>query len=183
MGLAPLKQFGITKRHCDHPAGDFRRRLSGRSVDGHHGQRGSVHRRRRREDAAGDAEDHGRFRGRPCRAAGRKSQRALQSRAGGGWPHGHGVGRIFVEAHAEAELRHAFESFRRRAAGARSAERAEAPGAFTCTKPTVRSRAKTWSASAAWLLSSDVCALARCSTGSSSRWATTPCAERRERRC
>ncbi len=64
MALAPLKQFGITRVDRHHPAGHLGRGLSGRAFHGHHRQRDSVHRRRRRKDAAGDAEDPGRFRGR-----------------------------------------------------------------------------------------------------------------------
>jgi aspartate-semialdehyde dehydrogenase len=55
MGLAPLKPFGITQ----HVPGNLRRRLPWRAVDGHQRQRDSVHRRRRGENGAGDAEDPG----------------------------------------------------------------------------------------------------------------------------
>ncbi len=60
MALGPLKQFGIDARHRDHHAGHLRRRLSGRAFHGHQRQRDPLHRRRRREDAAGDPEDSGR---------------------------------------------------------------------------------------------------------------------------
>ena len=44
---------------CDHDAGGERRGLSRRGVDGHSGQRGAVHRQRRRKDGSGDAEAAG----------------------------------------------------------------------------------------------------------------------------
>ena len=76
-------------------------------------------------------------------------------------------------------LRDLFE----RAAGAQSAERAEASGAVHARSATVRSRARTPSAIAAWRPSSAGCVPARSSTGSSSRSATTPFAARPARRC
>ena len=78
--LAPLRPFGLAKRHRDHDAGGVRRRLPGRAVARHPRQRRAVHRRRGREDgdarrrrssaARADAQPHG-----------RRHQRAHQPRA------------------------------------------------------------------------------------------------------
>ena len=60
MALKPIEErFGIETDFCHHHAGGERRGLSRRGVDGHSGQRGSVHRQRRREDGGGDAEAAG----------------------------------------------------------------------------------------------------------------------------
>ena len=84
----------------------------------------------------------------------------------------------FSSSPTEADLRNAFDTFSERAAGAQSAQRAEAARCSICTRPIVRSRARMPSASAAWRRSSAGCGRARSSTGSSSRWATTPSAAR-----
>ena len=97
MGLGPLKPFGITQGDRHHHAGHLRRGLSRRGFDGHRGQRDSVHRRRRRKDAAGNAEDPGRVSRRSHRAAGRQGERPLQPRGGGRRPHRNRLGGVFVE--------------------------------------------------------------------------------------
>ena len=85
-------------RHRHHHAGHLRRGLSRRRFHGHHGQRHSLHRQRRRKNAAGDAEDPGRIPRRSHRASRRQSQRALQSRPRGRWPHRHRLRRVLLQA-------------------------------------------------------------------------------------
>ena len=98
MALGPLKQFGITKVIVTTMQAISGAGYPGVRLDGHHGQRRPLHRRRRRKDGDGDAEDPRRFRRRPHRAAGRQSQRALQSRRRGRWPHRNRLRGILLEA-------------------------------------------------------------------------------------
>ena len=86
------------------------------------------------------------------------------------------------QARREADLRHAFETFTG-VPQQRNLPSAPPHPVIYMQRATARSRAKTPSASAAWRPSSAVCAPARCSTRSSSRWATTPCAAPPARRC
>ena len=62
LALAPLKQFGISEIIVTTLQAISGAGYPGRRLDGHHRQRDPVHRRRRREDGAGDAEDPGRLR-------------------------------------------------------------------------------------------------------------------------
>ncbi len=68
------------------------------------------------------------------------------------------LGRVLDASPREADLRNAFETFPRRAAGAQSAQRARRIPCSIWTSRTVRSRARMWSASAAWPSSSAACA-------------------------
>ena len=71
LALKPIEErFGIEQIFVDHDAGGQRRGLSGRGVDGHSGQCGSLYRRRRREDGSGDAEAAGQAGGPGGEAAG-----------------------------------------------------------------------------------------------------------------
>src|ERR1035438_1423879 len=110
---------------CEHHASHLGRGISGRPLHGHPGQRDSVHRRGRRKDGDGNAGDPGRFRGRPHRSAGRQSERALQPRRGGGWPHRNRVRGILLEA-GGGRPAPCSGKLPRPAAGAPSAQRAAA---------------------------------------------------------
>ena len=72
MALAPLKQFGITRVIATTMQAISGAGYPGVRFHGHHRQRDSLHRRRRREDAAGDAEDPGRLSRRRASTAGRQ---------------------------------------------------------------------------------------------------------------
>jgi aspartate-semialdehyde dehydrogenase len=80
----------------------------------------------------------------------------------------------------EADLRNAFETF---VGVPQQRNLPSAPRRPVQYLPEGRSPARTPNAIAAWRRSSDVCAPARSSIGSSSRWATIQCAARRVRRC
>ena len=158
-----------------HHAGHLRRRLPGRRVHGHHGQRHSLHRQRRRKDGDGDAEDHGRVRRRSHRAA--RPPRSAPTATASPWS----------MATPKPSPWSSPPSPRRPTCGTRSIPsppsrssaicRAPRPApSSTWTRPTARSRARTPSASAAWRPSSDACAPAPCSITSSSCSATTPSA-------
>jgi aspartate-semialdehyde dehydrogenase len=161
MALAPLKQFGITR-----VIATTMQAISGAGYPGVpsmdiNGQRDSLHRRRRREDAAGDAEDPGRFRGDHIEPLAAKVS-AHCNRV----PvvDGHTV-TVSVELSAKPTKRRSAQgasNFPQRSAGAQSAQRAAAAGASICTKRTGRSRARTRNAIAGWRRSSDDCAPARC---------------------
>src|ERR1022692_1358442 len=125
-GARPAQAVRHYQGDRHHHASHLRRGIPRRRLHGHHGQRGSVHRRRRREDGDGNTEDPGRFRGRSHRSPGRQGQRPLQPRGGGGWPHRNRVGGVFLEAEGGRPAPRAGE-LPRAAAGARSAERAAAP--------------------------------------------------------
>jgi aspartate-semialdehyde dehydrogenase len=81
LALKPIEErFGIEQIFVTTMQAVSRRGLSRRGVDGHSGQRDSVHRQRRRKDGDGDAEAAGQARG-PCGdAAQREDDGALQSR-------------------------------------------------------------------------------------------------------
>src|SRR5664280_2527239 len=127
-----------------HHASHLRRGLSRRPLDGHHGQRDPVHWRRRRKDGDGDAEDSGRFCGRPHRAAGRQSQRPLQSRRRGGWAHRNRVRGVLLEAE-RARSAPGARKLPRTAAGAQSSQRAAAPRDLhgCCQPPAAAQRRRT----------------------------------------
>ena len=89
MALKPIEErFGIEQIFVTTMQAVSRRGLSRRGVDGHSGQRGALHRRRRRKDGGRDAEAAGQARRPRGGAAGREDDRALQPRAGGGRAHG-----------------------------------------------------------------------------------------------
>ena len=112
MGLGPLKPFGITKVHRHHHAGHLGRGLSRRRVHGHRGQRGArssaakkrrCSRRPRRSWANSAAITSSRW---PPRSA----RTAIAWRVVDG--HTETVSVEFSTKPSEADLRHAFETFR-----------------------------------------------------------------------
>ena len=182
MGLAPLKQFGITK-----VIATTLQAISGAGYPGVPSMDinanvipyiGGEEEKMQQETQKILGELHGRSH----RAAGRQGQRALQSRAGGGRPHRHHFGGAQREAFAKptsARPSTAFSSVPQQ----RNLPSAPKQPVIYMEQPTARSRAWTSSGSAAWRRSSAACGRARCSTGSSSRWDITRCAARPERRC
>ena len=161
--------------HRDHHAGYLRRGLSGCAIHGHQCQRDSFHWRRRREDAAGDAEDPGHAAERSHRTAEGQGKRALQSCAGGGWPHRDRIDRACSKPskRTSSRLSSRFGAFLRSAI----CPAHRLVPCNTCRKPTVRSRAKMSSAIGAWPPMSDACALVRFSITNSSPWDITRCEE------
>ena len=112
MALGPLKQFGITKVIVTTMQAVSGAGYPGRRVDGHHGQRGAVHRRRRRKDGDGDAEDSGRFR-RAIISLRWRRRSARTAIASAWWTATRRRCRwSSPRSPAEADLRHALESFR-----------------------------------------------------------------------
>ena len=124
----------------------------------------------------------GDFARRSHRAAGRQGQRALQSRAGGGWPHRHGVGGVLVEAVARPICATPSRPSPacRRSASFPARRRARCIYMEEANRPQPRKDAERERGMAAFV---GRLRPARCSITSSSRWATTPFAARPARPC
>ena len=134
MALAPLKQFGITR-----VVATTMQAISGAGYPGV----ASMDINANVIPFIGGEEEKmqqetqkilGDFTGDSIRAAGRESQRALQSRAGGGRPHGGRQRRAGTQAGLEDDASERYRQFPQRAAGAQAAERAAAAGASIWTE-------------------------------------------------